>query len=164
MTSEQILNKAIEIEIELAKLSPAQRRSFQVTKNFKWYECYSGDLVNGQEIPKHIEPPRQYWINAITHFLNMQLVADYLAVKYKKYVPIEYTSLYRTPFWNIHGGGSTNSYHMSAKAGDSRPLHIIISMYDYALIIAKLCPDMNGFKRYGTFVHADMQNNFMIYK
>ncbi|MCL4415251.1 MAG: D-Ala-D-Ala carboxypeptidase family metallohydrolase, partial [Actinobacteria bacterium] len=93
-----------------------------------------------------------------------QLVADYLAVINKRYVSIQYNSFYRTPFWNTHGGGSVNSKHMSAKAGDTKPLKITLATYKYAMIIIKLCPDMNGFKVYGTFVHADMQNNFEIYK
>jgi len=163
MTSQEILNQAIEIEKELAKLTPYQRKYFVISPNFKWYECWSGDLVNGREVTKCVEPPRQYWLNAIRHFLNMQLVADYLATVYKKYVAINYNSFYRTPFWNIHGKGSPDSRHMSARAGDTKPLHIVLAMYKYAMIIIKLCPDMNGFKVYGTFVHADMQNNFMIY-
>ena len=164
MTSQEILNKAIEIEKELAKLTQYQRKYFQISTNFKWYECYSGDLINGIEIAKCIEPPRQYWLNAIRHFLNIQLVADYLAVIYGKYVAINYNSFYRTPFWNIHGGGSDGSKHMSATAGDTKPLKITLAIYKYAMMIVKLCPDMNGFKVYGTFVHADMQNNFEIYK
>ena len=164
MTSQEILAQAKLIEIELAKLNQYQRKYYVVSPNFKWYECWSGDLVNGIEVAKCVEPPKQYWLNAIRHFLNMQLVADYLAVVYKKYVAIKYNSFYRTEFWNIYGKGSPNSLHMSAKAGDTKPLRITLAMYKYALMIAKLCPDMNGFKVYGTFVHADMNKEFKIYK
>jgi len=164
MTSEEIRNKALIILSKLEKLSPADRRNFVISKNFKWYECYSGALVNGVEIQKHEEPPKDFWLDAIIHFLNMQLVADYLAVIFKKYVPINYNSFYRSPFWNKYKNGSPNSEHKFARAGDTQPLHIILAMHKYALIIAKLCPDMNGFKVYRNFVHADMNKDFKIYK
>ena len=164
MTSEEIRNKALIILSELEKLSPTDRRNFVISKNFKWYECYSGALVKGIKIQKYEEPPKKFWLDAIRHFLNMQLVADWLAVIFKKYVPVNYNSFYRTEFWNSHGGGSPTSLHKEAKAGDTKPLHIILAMHKYALIIAKLCPDMNGFKIYGNFVHADMNKDFKIYK
>ena len=165
MTSQEILNQAIEIEKHLAKFTPQQRHDYEISTNFTWYECWSGALVNGRRVAKYVEPPREYWLNAIRHFLNMQLVADYLAAIYKKYVAIQYDSGYRTPFWNTYdgNGGSENSKHLYALAGDTKPLHIILSMCRYAIIIVKLCPDINGIKIYGTFVHADMREDFMVY-
>jgi hypothetical protein len=166
MTSQEILIKAKLIEAELAKLTTQQRKYFVISKNFKWYECWSGAVVNGHEVAKYVEPPRELWLNAIRHFLNMQLVADYLAIIFNKYVPVAYNSFYRTKFWNSYGdnNGSANSLHKTAEAGDTKPLHITLAMWKYALIIAKLCPDLNGFKSYGSFVHADMRDDFKIYK
>lgn len=166
MTSEQILARAIEIERQLAEFtSPEQRHDYQISTNFMWYECFSGAIVNGVRKEKYVEPPRELWLNAVRHFLNIQLVADYLTAINKKYVAINYNSFYRTQFWNSYGdnGGSPNSKHLYAMAGDTKPLHIILAMHKYAMIIVKLCPDINGIKVYGTFVHADMQPNFIIY-
>ena len=161
-----IYEEALGIFTLLKQLTPAQRHDFKISKNFTWYECWSGALVNGIRVKNYVEPPEQYWLNAIRHFLNMQLVADYLAIEYNKYVPVQYDSGYRTSFWNTYdgNGGSDNSKHLYALAGDTKPLHIILAMYKYGMIIAKLCPDMNGFKVYGTFVHADMSEDFKIYK
>ena len=165
MTSEQILAKAKQIEIELAKLSPYDRKYFVISTNFKWYECWSGAVVNGIEKAKYVEPPKELWLNAIRHFLNIQLVADWLAIRFNKYVPIVYNSFYRTKFWNTYddNGGSVNSKHLTAEAGDTKPLRITLAMCKYALIIVKLCPDINGIKVYGTFVHADMSPDFILY-
>lgn len=165
MTSQQILEKAKLIEIELAKLSQYDRKYFVISKNFKWYECFSGAIVGGVKKEKYVEPPRELWFNAIRHFLNMQLVADYLAVVYGRYVPVAYNSFYRTEYWNSYGdnGGSPTSLHLTAEAGDTKPLRITLSMEKYQLMIGHLCPDLNGFKKYGTFVHADMNKEFKIY-
>lgn len=160
-----IYEEALGILTLLKQLTPQQRHDFKISKNFTWYECFSGAIVNGKRVAKYVEPPEDYWLNAIRHFLNMQLVADYLAVIYKKYVAVQYDSGYRTPFWNTYdgNGGSPNSKHLYALAGDTKPLRITLAMYKYGIMIAKLCPDMNGFKVYGTFVHADMQDHFEIY-
>jgi len=159
-----IYEEALGIFNLLKQLSPEKRRNFQISKNFKWYECYSGAIVNGKEVAKYVEPPQELWLNAIRHFLNMQLAADYLADIYGFYVPVAYNSFYRTDFWNVHGGGSDTSLHKEAEAGDTKPLKIKITMHDYALIIVKFCPDMNGLKTYDNFVHADMRDDFKIYK
>jgi hypothetical protein len=165
MTSQEILDKAKQIEIKLLNLHQYDRKYFVISKNFKWYECFSGAVVNGQEVAKYVEPPKEYWLDAIRHFLNMQLVADYLAIRFNKYVPINYNSFYRTEFWNSYGdnNGSANSLHKIAKAGDTKPLRVTLAMFKYAMAIVEFCPDLKGYKVYGTFVHDDMREDFIIY-
>lgn len=59
----------------------------------------------------------------------------------------------RCPFWNLHEEGSDNSYHMKAKASDTKVKGVSpLAVYTY---LNRKYPNKYGLGLYKTFVHID---------
>lgn len=116
----------------------------KITKNFNSVEFACKD---GTQVPKSLH------LNMVALAQNLQIIRD------KVGKPIIINSAYRTPEHNKKIGGASQSYHLTAEAGDIR----VEGMTSVALhkVILELIKEgkihNGGLGLYDTFVHYDIR-------
>ena len=153
ITYVQSLRKIIE-KYKLYELDYKMNPKEYLTKNFRYYEFFSGDIKLGL---KSIEPPKRLFDNILIMANELQKVRDYIQS------PIIITSAYRTSNWNRYCGGVNNSYHVQGKAVDIKVVGM--PLQDLAIYMARLT-EFNGYgiNLYKGFIHCDMRKNLMVFK
>lgn len=125
-----------------------------LTRNFKIseFDCRDGTPV-----------PEQYKNNAREVAENLQIIRDYVNVRYKERgeIIIKITSAFRTPSHNKKVGGAKNSQHLKAKAADIyAPKLSTIELYKLILKLINLGKiDIKGLGIYEDFIHCDTRKN-----
>ena len=125
-----------------------------ITKNFRYYEVWSGDIRLGEH---SIEPPEEIRTYIFACVEQLQFVRDKIGV------PIIITSGYRTPEWNKYVGGVKNSYHKKGMAVDTRAVGIPLFIY-YSYLLKYTKFNGYGYYRWKNFIHTDLRNDFTIFK
>ncbi|MBA7560815.1 hypothetical protein ES695_20260 [Candidatus Atribacteria bacterium 1244-E10-H5-B2] len=130
-----------------------------LTKNFKFYEVWSGDRKLGKN---SIEPPEEYREYLFACVEQLQNVRDLIEKKFGEH-KIIITSAYRTPEWNRTCGGVSTSLHLRGLAIDSRAVGIHLFLY-YSYLLKYTKFNQYGYYRWKNFVHSGLMNNFTIFK
>ena len=125
-----------------------------ISKNFRYYEVWSGDRRLGKN---SIEPPEPYKSYLFACIEQLQYIRD----KIKK--PIVITSGWRTPEWNKYIKGAVNSYHLKGMAIDSRAVGLPLFVY-YSCLLRYTRFKGFGYYKWKNFVHSDLRNDFKIFK
>ena len=134
----------------------------KLTENFTYGEFWSNNFGKSK-----IEPPEEYF--CYVHYIATQLqkVRDRLNEDFnpKKKIKILITSGYRTKEWNTSKGveGKSDSKHLYGMAADSRAMDIPLMIY-YSYVLRYTDLNHLGFYKALNFVHAGIDDKFMVFK